>query len=244
MHDLLPVTPLVLAVAALVTFASSTLQATIGFGFAVVSVPLLSLVDPSLVPVPQLLLCIPLTLSVAWRERHAIDVRAILWIVAGRVPGAALGVLLLKVADQRVLDVFLASCVLVAVVALTTDRRIPRGRPAQLGAGTVSGVMDLVSSMGGPPVALLYKDDSGETVRANLGAIFSIGLFISLTGRVVSGEIATRDVTLALWLAPAVGLGFWASRYLTGRAEGRPLRIGILVVASGAALALLHRALS
>ena len=104
----LPVPLAALLCACAVILIAAALQGTIGFGFAVLSVPVMSLLDPALAPVPQLLLAIPLTLSVMWRERHAVDLRGAAWIVVGRIPGAALGVLLLKLTDARALDVALA----------------------------------------------------------------------------------------------------------------------------------------
>src|SRR5687768_11992248 len=63
----------VMIVAWVVTAASAWLQGAIGFGFAVVSVPVLALAHPALAPVPQLLLSVPLTVVMAVRERHAMD---------------------------------------------------------------------------------------------------------------------------------------------------------------------------
>lgn len=238
-----PVPPGVLAAALAVTAASAALQGTIGFGFAVLSVPVLSLVDPRLAPVPQLLVTLPLTLSMAFRERHAVDLKGVGWVLTGRVPGALLGVALLKLADRRSLDVLLASMVLLAVVMLA--RGIPlRRRPAtELGAGVVSGVMGLVSSIGGPPLALLYRNESGPTIRASLAAIFTIGLGITIVSRVVAREITWLDLHLGILLLPALFIGLWISRYLHGHVEGRGLRIAILVVAALAAVGLLVRAL-
>lgn len=62
MTDWLIVSVAVLAVAFVVTALSSTVQGTIGFGFAVLSVPVLSLLDTRLAPVPQLLLALPISL--------------------------------------------------------------------------------------------------------------------------------------------------------------------------------------
>ena len=80
------------AVAFIVSFLAAALHSTVGFGFALLSVPLLSLLNPLFAPVPQLLVVFPLTLAIVWRERHAVEVRSTLWIFAGRVPGALIGV--------------------------------------------------------------------------------------------------------------------------------------------------------
>jgi hypothetical protein len=117
-----------LLVAALVTFLSACVQGTLGFGFAVVSVPLLSLLHPALAPVPQLLLALPLTLSMAVRERHAIDLRGVGFVVSGRIVGLALGVAL--VAMARVDS---------AVRALESARGVARVQEIPEKAGIVPG---------------------------------------------------------------------------------------------------------
>ena len=61
----------------------------------------------------------------AWRERHAIQPRSLGWILAGRIPGAALGVLLLKLAGDRALDVLIAGSVLAARLAPGEWRALP-----------------------------------------------------------------------------------------------------------------------
>ena len=57
MLDAIPVTPSELGIALFVTLVASTLQATIAFGFSVVSVPILALINPLLAPIPQILSC-------------------------------------------------------------------------------------------------------------------------------------------------------------------------------------------
>lgn len=241
---LAPVPPGVLALALLVTAVSAALQGTVGFGFAVLSVPVLSLVDPRLAPVPQLLVTLPLTLSMAWSERHAVDLKGVGWVLAGRLPGAAIGVLLLELADDRLLDALLASMVLLAIVMLMCGVPLRRRPGTEFGAGVVSGVMGLVSSIGGPPLALLYRNEKGATIRASLAAIFTIGLGITIVSRVLAREITWLDLHLSILLLPALFFGLWVSRYLHGHIEGRGLRVAIVVVAALASLGLIVRAVS
>ena len=237
-----PVSIPVLVVALAVTFAAALVQGTLGFGFAIVSVPVLSLLAPVLAPVPQLIMTMPLTLSMAWRERHAIQPRSLGWLLAGRIPGAFLGVLLLKLAGDRALDILIAGAVLVAVAILAAGVNVRRTPGTEFGAGITSGTMAMTASIGGPPVALLFRNDRGEAVRSNLATIFSVGIVITLTGRILAGEIAGSDAVVAALLFPGVLAGYLFSHRFTGRVEGTPLRIGILILSAVAAVGLLLRA--
>ena len=120
---------------------------------------------------------------------------------------------------------------------------VPVTRTTQALAGAASGVTSLVASIGGPPIALLYRNFSGGRLRSSLNAIFAIGIVLSILLRALAGEISGDDVQLAAFLLPAALLGLWLSRFLTGRAEGRRLRTAVLVVSGFSALALLARAL-
>ena len=242
--DWLPVTPGLLAAGFAVMVIASTLQATIGFGFAMLSVPVLLMLDPKMAPVPQLLCAVPLTVSMVWRERHALDLKGIWWVIAGRVVGALVGLQLLAMASQRSLDLTIAAIVLIAVGILAIARHIPRNPYTEVAAGTASGVSSLVSSIGGPPLALLYRDAGGGTLRSSLAAIFAIGLTITITARTVAGEIRLDDVILAGCFLPAIAFGVWSSRFFLGRVEGAPLKRAILVVAATAAIGLVVRTFS
>ncbi len=239
----MPVAPWELAAALAVTGAAAAMQGTIGFGFALVCVPVLSLIDPVLAPVPQLLLVLPLSLAVAWRDHHHADLRAVPWITVGRIPGAVIGVALLAAFQRNTLGVAIAVIVLVAVAISSTGVTIPRNPVTSLGVGILSGVMGLVASIGGPPLALMYRSARGATVRASLGVVFAIGVTISITARAVAGQITVDDLTVAAVLLPALGVGLWMGRGLAPRVDGAPLRAAILAVSAVSAVALLIRSL-
>ncbi|MEM9192660.1 MAG: sulfite exporter TauE/SafE family protein [Myxococcota bacterium] len=244
MTELLPVAPHALAIAFAVTVIASAIQGTIGFGFAIASVPILSLVDPHLAPVPQLLVVLPLSLVVLYRERKDVDLKGIGWVLVGRIPGAAIGLLLLKLASPVILDFLIAGMVMVAVVIIASGASIRRNKGTELGAGVLSGAFAMVSSIGGPPIALLYREAKGATIRSSLAVIFCVGLTITITTRAVAREMAVSDLIIGAILIPGMFLGFYISRHLTGIAEGKPLRVGILVVAGLSAIALVIRAVS
>jgi hypothetical protein len=228
----------ILVIALIVTVAASALQGTIGFGFSVISVPILTLLYPGLTPIPQLLMVAPLTVFMALRERSSLDLRGAGWIVAGRFPGAVIGALLLANVSRRALDGLIAGVILTAVVALAVGFSIRLTPVNKFVAGLLSGVSGTTSAIGGPPLALLYRNEAGATLRSSLAAIFTIGVTINLTTLWIAGQIHREDLMTALLLVPAVGVGLFLSRYLTGRVEGEALRRGILIVSAFACVGL------
>ena len=233
-----------LIVALLVTFVAAAIQGVVGIGFAMVSVPILALIDPALAPVPQLLITMPLTISMAWRERSHIQFSNVTWIVAGRVPGVVLGVGLLAVATQRSLDLAIATLVLLAVAIIASGYNVRRTKLTEFGAGTLSGVSSFVASIGGPPLALLYSRDDGPTRRSNLGVVFTIGLTITVVARIASGNMTRDDALVALILFPALALGYAVSLRLKNIVPQKFAKVTILVLSAAGAVGLIVRAVA
>lgn len=235
MEDHLSAGAMALAQAAVA--AGAVVQGSVGFGFALVAVPALSLLRPEALPVTILFLALPMTSSMALRERRAIDVPGFLWITAGRVVGTAGGVSILVAVPAGSLAVLFGSLVLVAAAfsALLPGVEL-RGR-TRLAAGVASGVMGTAGAVGGPPLALVYRDRPGPVLRSTLALSFFLGLLISLAALGIAGRIEGWQAVLALKLVPGLAAGLLASG-LTGRfLDQRWVRPAVLTfaAASGAA---------
>lgn len=232
-------TPLELVVGLLVVAVGAALQGSIGFGFAVFSVPILTLVDPAFTPIPILYLALPIAVLGLLRERSDVDWSGIGWIVVGRFPGAFLGAWVLSVATEEFLGILIGAVVLAAIGLLAWGVAIRLTPSSRLVAGVVSGFSGAASAIGGPPLALLYRDQRGPTVRATLGTIFTIGITINITVLTVTGVTTAEDLQVAVLLAPAMAVGFLFSSRIKHLAEGDRLRRGIMVVSAAAAIGLI-----
>lgn len=233
----------VLGIGMLVTYVAATIQATIGFGFALISVSILSLLDHRLAPVPQLFALLPLTIGMAWRERKHADLRGISWVILGRIIGAGLGVYCLSIATREVLNIMIGTMVLLAVVLVWLKPNFQRSKGTEVAAGTLSGMSALISSIGGPMLALLYRNESGGTLRASMATIFVVGLLITFVFRIGSGHITLEDTFIGICFMPAAILGLRTSSSLLGLVEGPILRWTILAIAGGSALVLIGKSL-
>lgn len=231
-------TPEILIGIVVVTVAAS-LQGSIGFGFAVLSVPILTLVDPAFTPIPMLLLALPLAVLGLVRERSEVDWSGLGWIIAGRVPGAFLGSWVLSVASEQLLGILIGTIVLIVIGLIATGVAIRLTRANRLIAGIVSGFSGASSAVGGPPLALLYRNQEGPTVRSTLGTIFTIGILINIGALTATGVMTLEDVRVAALFSPAMAIGFLVSSRIKHLAEGERLRRGILIVSAAAAAGLL-----
>lgn len=221
-----------------ITAIAAAVQGSVGFGFNILAVPVLTLIDPDLTPIPMILASFPLNVMTFIPERRSAELGSAAWVLAGRVPGTVLGAWLLATADGRVIDALIACVVLAATAVLWRGARITRTTPTRIGAGFVAGVTGTVSAIGGPALALLYHGERGPIIRSTLATIFVGGAIIATTTLGISGQIGRRDLQLALVLIPGMILGFRASRLLVPRIDGARLRTATLVVAAFAGVTL------
>ena len=143
------------------------------------------------------LLAFPMTAAIAWRDRHGLDTKSVGWVLAGRLPGAALGTWLLVVADDTTLTVVIAAFVLGAVAIIATGVHVERTPVTSLITGAASATASLVASIGGPPLALVYRSSEGPTIRASLSFVFVFGIILSVTIRIVLNFFLMKDLEQA-----------------------------------------------
>jgi uncharacterized membrane protein YfcA len=104
--------------------------------------------------------------------------------------------------------------------------------------------MGTATSIGGPPLALLYQHQEGPVLRATLAATFSLGTVLSLAGQVAAGAVAGWHVALAVALFPGTLAGLAASSRLAHRLDGAWLRPAVLAFAAAAAAVAVVRGLA
>ncbi|MBK7948299.1 MAG: sulfite exporter TauE/SafE family protein [Deltaproteobacteria bacterium] len=233
----LPVFALLFATVAL----GSLVQGTIGFGLNVIAAPIAAIVQPDALPAAMIIMSLPMTAGAALRERDHIDRRGVAWTTLGRLPGVALGSFIVATLDASELATWIGGMVVVAASMSVMASSIPvTALPLAL-AGAVAGFMGTTSSMGGPPIALLYQREPGPTLRSTLGATFLIGSALSLAALAVTGHVAPWHWGLGAALTPAVGLGLVVSRRLHARVDAGWLRPAVVGFACLAGLAVMLR---
>ena len=232
-----------LAVAGVAVLVGAAVQGSVGLGLGLLAAPVFALLDPSLVPGTILLVTSVLPILTSLRELRGVDWRGLGCALVGRVPGTALGVYVVAAHPPAVTAVVVGVVVLGAV-ALSVLTWKPRPTPRALFvAGVVGGVGGTATSIGGPPVALLYQRASGPVLRSTMGMYFLVGNSFSLAALTVAGEVSGDDVRRALLLLPFLLAGFWLSGPLRRHVDGPRLRVAVLVLSASSAVALLARTL-
>lgn len=216
-------------------------QAAIGFGGNLIAMPLVALVEPDLVPAAVLIAVTAQNSLMMARDRDAIQVRSVASALAGRALGTVMAIVVLRHISDDGLQAAVAVTVLILVVLTAAGRAPRRTTSTMVGAGTVSGFFAATAGIGGPPVALMFHDDSGPNVRGSMGGFFVVGTTITLVGLAVAGRLGAHELRWGLALAPAAVVGFFLSGPLLPVVDRGYMRPAILVVSSAAAIGIVIR---
>ena len=218
----------------LLALVGSSVQGSLGFGLGMLTSPIFAMIDHAFVPASMMIAVLPLTFGVAIRDRRHIDTKGFSWAIAGRFPGVFVGIVALRAMDKHALAYSVSASVMLAViVSVVTSRRgqvISTTPVAMASAGLASGFMGTVTSIGGPPMALVYSNGEPRTMRATIAAFFSIGAVISVVGLIVSGEVTRHELALTAVILPGVVGGLPVSAALGNRLSPRIMRPVILAM--------------
>lgn len=233
------------ALAALVValVVGAAIQGTIGLGLGLVAAPVAALVAPELVPELLLWLAMVMAGTTLVSEPRGVDWDGLVWALPARVVGTGVGVGVVAVLTARQIGIAVALMVLLAVGVTWRTVRIPITRVTLPVAGFVSGVTGTATSIGGPPLAVLYQHRPAATIRPTLAAYFVVGAAMSLVGLGVGGQLHWPEFWLSVVLSPTLLVGFWLALPLRTRLHADAVRPVVLGVCAASALVLLVRSL-
>ncbi|MEU0567700.1 sulfite exporter TauE/SafE family protein [Nonomuraea sp. NPDC005983] len=235
---------LLLVVGGLAVFVGAVVQGSVGFGLGLVAAPVLTMLDHGVMPgaIQVVNLTLPLfTLAVEWRR---VDWRGLGFAVLGRLPGSAIGALIVVYVSTQVLGVFVGVMVLVAVGLTTWAISLPRNGRTITGAGFVSGITGTATGIGGPPIALVYQSAKGPQIRATLAMFFFLSAGQSLVILALVDKLPVRALSTGATLVVPMVAGFLVSGPLRRYLDGGRVRVAVLAVAALSATTLIVQSLA
>ena len=223
-----------------VLFVATLVRSTLGFGEALIAVPLLALFIPIQVAAPVVVLISMTVAAIAliqdWRHVHF---RSASWLVVSTLIGTPLGLLLLTRAEGAVVKAclglvlagFAAYSLLHGSKAVLEDDRL--AWPFGLSAGVLGGAY----GMNGPPLVIYgtLRGWSPQHFRATLQGYFLPASTASMAGYWLAG-LWRPEVTRAYLISlPGVLVATLLGRALNGRIGARSfprwVNVGLLAVA-------------
>jgi uncharacterized protein len=224
-----------------VIFVATLIRSTLGFGEALVAVPLLAMRVPIRVAAPLAVLVSVIVAGVIvvqdWRH---VQVRSAGGLILSSLPGIPMGVwLLARGNDHAVKSVLGLIIVVFSIFSLANKSTVhfPEDRWGWLiGCGFLSGVLGGAYGMNGPPLAVYgaFRRWSPQHFRATLQGYF---LPVSLAGLVGYGVLGLWSGVVTryfLWSLPGVAVAILLGRAINSRLRGdgflKFVYVGLMVV--------------
>ncbi len=236
-------TLLQLLLANLALLAGACLQGVAGYGIGTLSAPLLFLISPVLLPAPLVLNAVVLTVLMLLRNRASLEIRQVRFAIGGGVGGAIMAGLTLLVLSPQGFELIFGALILTGVALSVGGLKPQLNARNSILAGAASTYMGTITAVGGPPIALIYQNQKGPLVRANMSAFFLLASFLSLAALLASGYLGQRELWLFITTLPGVIAGFLLSALFVNRMPFEWLRPIILAIAAIAGAAALFRGL-
>lgn len=233
----------VAAVAGIV-FVAAALQRAVGFGFALLAVPLLAFVVPTKSAV--VIVFLNGTVICAWLAVHLrqeIEWPTTRRLGLGAVVGAPIGVIILSIVSATTLRLVLGVTTCLAAVWIIVSSRLVAPQPVAshrsttFAMGLVSGVINTSLATNGPPLVyeLRRRGFHGDRFRATISAVFLLSNLIGLPLLALAGLVTAFDLALAASSFVPCMIGIALGSRISGRMEPSHfvLAVDLLLLATG-----------
>ncbi len=225
------------------TVLGAFVQGSVGFGHNLIAAPAMAFVDDRFVPGPAILGAMMLTALMLVRDRNGVHLGEVRTALLGRVPATVLAAATVVFLPERGLAVLFAALVLVAVGISASGVHLRPTPPRLFGAGALSGFMATTTSIGGPPMAMLYANEEGRRMRGTLAGFFLVGSFLSVGALVAAGQFGVESARLSMLQAPGIVVGFAASTFGARHLDAGHTRPAVLAVSVVGAVSVLAKTL-
>ena len=216
---------------AAITFGAAIVNGALGYGFSSLTVPLALLfltnrvLNPALVPIE-----VALNAYVLWVNRAALPTvwRRVLPIMIGLAPGVLIGTALVSQVNPGWLKfgTFIVLLPLILVQAAGYRRPIQSERSVGLAFGGGVGVLYSVTTISGPPLAVMLSNQglTKTDFRAALGFIRLAESLLTAVAYYYAGLYSVESFGLIPYILPSILVGVPIGAYLIQRIRPETFR--------------------
>ena len=197
-----------------ITFAAAIVNGALGYGFSSITVPLALLfltnrvLNPALVPIE-----VALNAYVLWVNRESLPNvwRRVFPIVVGLLPGVIIGTALVSRVNPGWLKfgTFIALLPLILLQAAGYRRPLQSEKSIGLGFGVGVGVLYSVTTISGPPLAVMLSNQglTKRDFRAALGFIRLAESSFTAVAYAWAGLYSVESLGLVPYIVPSIAVG-------------------------------------
>jgi uncharacterized membrane protein YfcA len=216
---------------AAITLVAAIVNGALGYGFSSITVPLALLfltnrvLNPALIPIE-----VALNAYVLWVNRDALPNvwRRVLPIVIGLAPGVLVGTALVSFVNPGWLKfgTFIALLPLILFQAAGFRRPIRSERSVGLAFGSAVGVLYSVTTISGPPLAVMLSNQglTKKDFRAALGFIRLAESLFTAVAYAYAGLYSVESMKLIPYILPSIAIGVPIGAFLIQRIRPETFR--------------------
>ena len=222
-------------------FLATLIRSALGFGEALIAVPLLVFCVPLTVAAPlAVLVSITIAGIIVLQDWEKIHLRSTAWLVFSTLAGIPVGLSLLISPYQRSVKAALALVILAFSIYSLVGRKLPElrsdSRPWLIACGFWAGVLGGAYGMNGPPLAIYgaMRRWSAPHFRASLQGYFLPASVIGMCGYWLAGlwvPSVTHYYLISLpAVVPAIFLGRAVNQRFHGEAFLKYVYVGLVII--------------
>jgi uncharacterized membrane protein YfcA len=212
----------------IVVFIATLIRSTLGFGEALVAVPLLALRIPVSVAAPlAVLVSVAVAGVIVGQDWRNVQLRSALGLIFWAVLGIPLGVLLLTKGDEQVVKLVLGAIILLfSLYSLIGGIKLHLSHDHWgwlMGCGFLSGILGGAYGMNGPPLVIYgaLRRWSPQHFRATLQGYFLPASLVGLVGYIALGLWVPAVTHYFLFSLPGVVVAIVLGRMINHRMKTR-----------------------
>jgi len=201
-----------LLIMAAIILIASVVKGLTGFGFALTSLPLLSIFIAPKTAVPIITICsVFLDGYTLYDTRKHVQYKEIITLVISGITGMILGTYFLVSLDSQIIRLVIGVVTVLFTITsmMGVKHEISNTRLASIPVGLLSGVMGGTISISGPPIVLFFNNQNVEkkAFRANLIAYFFFLYFATVPAYFFGNLITLEMLQSSAVMVPVMFLG-------------------------------------
>ena len=224
----------------IIIFLAGITSGLTGFGFSLVSVPLMMLFLPLKTITPIILLLSTLiNLFLLFEAGKFVNIKRIWPLILVGILGIPLGTYLLIFLDVTILKISVGLIIILSAIAFLTGfkQEIKKEKSAFAIVGFISGLLNGSTAMSGPPVVLFFTNQNIEkrVFRANLIAYFLVLNLVTIPFFLIGNLITLETIGYTALFLPALFLGGLAGTKLVHKINEKLFKkiVLLIIIASG-----------